>query len=310
MNRVRKNRLSKQILSRNLTYLFLCVPALVWLVMFHTVPLSGIVLAFKNYNHRMGIFGSPWIGLENFRFLFESIDGVRIIRNTIGYALAGMIVINLIGGMIVALLLYEVNSRVLNRLYQTSMLIPTFISYTAVAYIVYLLLNPELGIFNNIIRQFGGDAINWYNEAKYWPAVLVVVHLWKDIGMAALYYYAALLNIDSSLFEAAELDGAGKFKQIWHVSIPELMPMACMVIITKLGSVLSANFDLYYQVPMNSGALYPTTDVISTYVYRGLSSGNIGSSSAVGLLQSAVGLVLIILTNSIIKKIDAEKAMF
>lgn len=306
MNKKQKSQMSPQLLARNITYFFMCIPALVWLIMFHTIPLSGIVVAFKNYNHRLGLFGSPWIGLENFKFLFESIDGIRILRNTIGYAIASMVFINLIGGMIIALLLYEVNSRTLNKLYQTSMLIPTFISYTAVSYIVYLLLNPELGLLNQLLKS----NINWYNEAKYWPFIMIAVSLWKDIGMAALYYYAALLNIDNSLFEAAELDGAGKLKQIWYVSVPELMPMACMVIITKLGQVLTANFDLFYQVPMNSGALYPTTDVISTYVYRGLSGGNIGVSSAVGLLQSVVGFILIVVTNSIIKKIDKEKAMF
>ncbi|MBQ2236515.1 MAG: sugar ABC transporter permease [Clostridia bacterium] len=309
-NTLLKRSSKKQRLKRDLIYLCLSLPAIIVLLLFHYVPLSGIVIAFKDYNYRDGIFGSSWVGFDNFKFLFKSVDGVRILRNTIGYSLASMFLINLIGGMIVALLLYEVTSKRLNKLYQTSMLIPSFISFTAITYIVYLLLNPELGLLNQILNSFNIESVNWYNEAKYWPIILMIVHIWRDIGMAALYYYAALLSIDKSLFEAAELDGAGKWKQIWYVSVPELLPMASMVVISKMGSILSSSFDLYYQVPMNSGALYPATDVISTYVYRGLIGGNIGSGSAVGLFQSAVGLVLIIVTNAIIKKIDPNKAMF
>ena len=309
-NTLLKRSSKKQRLKRDLIYLCLSLPAIIVLLLFHYVPLSGIVIAFKDYNYRDGIFGSSWVGFDNFKFLFKSVDGVRILRNTIGYSLASMFLINLIGGMIVALLLYEVTSKRLNKLYQTSMLIPSFISFTAITYIVYLLLNPELGLLNQILNSFNIESVNWYNEAKYWPIILMIVHIWRDIGMAALYYYAALLSIDKSLFEAAELDGAGKWNQIWYVSVPELLPMASMVVISKMGSILSSSFDLYYQVPMNSGALYPATDVISTYVYRGLIGGNIGSGSAVGLFQSAVGLVLIIVTNAIIKKIDPNKAMF
>lgn len=297
-------------LKRNMIYLLLSLPAITAILLFHYIPLGGIVVAFKDYNYRDGIFGSPWVGFENFKFIFKSVDGFRIFRNTIGYSMSAMVLINLLGGMIVALLLYEVNSRSLNKLYQTSMLIPNFISFTAISFIVYLLLNPELGLMNQLLNKFGINNINWYNEPKYWPFILTIVHLWRDIGMASLYYYAALLSIDNCLFEAAELDGAGKLKQIWYVSVPELMPMACMVVISKVGSILASSFDMHYLVTMNSGALYPTTDVISTYVYRGLIGGNIGSGSAVGLFTSAVGIVLTITTNSIIKKIDPNKAMF
>ena len=134
--------------------------------------------------------------------------------------------------------------------------------------------------------------------------------MWKAVGMAALYYYAALLNVDPSLYEAAVMDGASKFRQIWHISVPELMPMACLVLITQLGGILGGSFDMFYQLPMNSGALYPTTDVISTYVYRGLTSGTVGVSAAIGLIQGVVGLVLVIITNTIIKKVQPENAMF
>ncbi len=306
------NLTKKKIFSeKTLVYTLLTLPAILWLVFFHYLPISGIVLAFKDYKYTKGIFGSDWIGLQNFKFFFESSDAAVILRNTTGYHLLCLLFINLIGGMIVALMLYEIRSRFANKLYQTAMLLPNFVSVTVIAFIVYMFLNPtNIGIINNIIISLGGKSINWYNEAKYWPFIMMFCHMWKSVGMASLYYYAALLSIDTSLFEAAHIDGAGKLKQIWHISVPELLPMACMTTITQLGSLLTASFDMYYQIPMNSGALYPVTDVISTYVYRGIEGGNIGATSAVGLFQSVVGLILILSSNAIIKKISPENAVF
>lgn len=298
-------------LMKDLSYTLLALPAIVWLLFFHYAPISGVVIAFQNYRHTDGIFGSEWIGFKNFEYFFKSTDAWVILRNTIGYHLVIMICLNLVGGMIVALMLYEVRSRFANKLYQTSMLIPNFISWIIISYIAYLFLDPsETGILNQILMALGKETINWYNEPVYWPFIIVFFQCWKAIGMASLYYYAALLAIDPCLFEAAALDGAGKFRQIWHISVPALMPMACIVLITQLGSLLSANFDMYYQLPMDSGALYPVTDVISTYVYRGLIQGNIGASAAVGLFQNVVGFVLILSTNAVIRKISPENAMF
>ncbi|MBP3627453.1 MAG: sugar ABC transporter permease [Clostridia bacterium] len=296
---------------KDLSYTLLALPAIIWLFFFHYMPVSGIVLAFKEYRFNEGIFGSQWIGFKNFEFFFKSTDALVVLRNTIGYHIIIMFVLNLIGGMIVALMLYEVRSKFANKLYQTSMIIPDFISWIIISYIAYLFLNPEdAGILNQIINFFGGESINWYNEPSYWPFIIIFFQCWRAVGMASLYYYAALLAIDPCLFEAASLDGAGKFRQIWHVSVPELMPMACIVLITQLGGILNSNFDMYYQLPMNSGALYPATDVISTYIYRGLVQGSIGPTAAVGLFQNFVGCILILLTNGLIKKISPENAMF
>lgn len=298
-------------LVKDVSYTLLALPAVVWLILFHYLPISGVVLAFKEYRFSDGIFGSSWIGFKNFEFFFKSSDAWIVLRNTIGYHLIIMFTLNLVGGMLVALMLYEVRNRFANKLYQTAMLIPNFISWIIISYIAYLFLNPsEVGMLNQLMLGLGKDTINWYNEPVYWPFIIVFFQCWKAIGMASLYYYAALLSIDPCLFEAASLDGAGKFKQIWHISVPELMPMACIVLITQLGSILGANFDMFYQLPMNSGALYPVTDVISTYIYRGLVQGNIGATAAVGLFQNVVGLVLILTTNAVIRKISPENAMF
>ena len=296
---------------RNFRYTLFALPALIYLLLFNYLPMSGIVVAFKDYKHVDGIWGSAWVGLKNFEFFFQSSDAWRILRNTIGYSLAILICLNLVGGMIVAILLYEVRNRFANKFYQTAMLLPDFVSWVVISFIAYLFLNPtNIGILNRLLTSLGLDAINWYNEPKYWPFIIVFFQMWKAVGMAALYYYAALLNVDPSLYEAAVMDGASKFRQIWHISVPELMPMACLVLITQLGGILGGSFDMFYQLPMNSGALYPTTDVISTYVYRGLTSGTVGVSAAIGLIQGVVGLVLVIITNTIIKKVQPENAMF
>lgn len=296
---------------RNFRYTLFALPALIYLLLFNYLPMSGIVVAFKDYKHVDGILGSAWVGLKNFEFFFQSSDAWRILRNTIGYSLAILICLNLVGGMIVAILLYEVRNRFANKFYQTAMLLPDFVSWVVISFIAYLFLNPtNTGILNRLLTSLGLDAINWYNEPKYWPFIIVFFQMWKAVGMAALYYYAALLNVDPSLYEAAVMDGASKFRQIWHISVPELMPMACLVLITQLGGILGGSFDMFYQLPMNSGALYPTTDVISTYVYRGLTSGTVGVSAAIGLIQGVVGLVLVIITNTIIKKVQPENAMF
>lgn len=239
---------------RNFRYTLFALPALIYLLLFNYLPMSGIVVAFKDYKHVDGIWGSAWVGLKNFEFFFQSSDAWRILRNTIGYSLAILICLNLVGGMIVAILLYEVRNRFANKFYQTAMLLPDFVSWVVISFIAYLFLNPtNIGILNRLLTSLGLDAINWYNEPKYWPFIIVFFQMWKAVGMAALYYYAALLNVDPSLYEAAVMDGASKFRQIWHISVPELMPMACLVLITQLGGILGGSFDMFYQLPMNSG---------------------------------------------------------
>lgn len=287
----------------------LCLPGLLSLVLFHFVPVFGIILAFKKYSYSKGILGSDWVGLKNFEFFFKSNDMVRILRNTVLYNVAWMLLVNIFLGIVVAILLYEVKSRGANKLYQTSMLIPNFISWVAVAYIGYILLSPTEGVLNKAIVAMGGTAVKWYSEPTYWPAILTFFAVWKDVGMASLYYYASLLSIDTTLYEAASIDGAGRFKQIMTISIPECLPMMCMVLILRMGQVMNIGMDIFYQLPMQQSALYETTDVISTYLYRGLASGDIGTTAAVGLFQSLIGVVLLFATNMIIKRVNPENAV-
>ena len=285
------------------------MPGLLSLVLFHFVPVFGIILAFKKYSYSKGILGSDWVGLKNFEFFFKSNDMVRILRNTVLYNVAWMLLVNIFLGIVVAILLYEVKSRGANKLYQTSMLIPNFISWVAVAYIGYILLSPTEGVLNKAIVAMGGTAVKWYSEPTYWPAILTFFAVWKDVGMASLYYYASLLSIDTTLYEAASIDGAGRFKQIMTISIPECLPMMCMVLILRMGQVMNIGMDIFYQLPMQQSALYETTDVISTYLYRGLANGDIGTTAAVGLFQSLIGVVLLFATNMIIKRVNPENAV-
>lgn len=300
--------------KNNAVYLLFVLPGLISMILFHYMPVFGMVLAFKEYNYRDGIFGSPWVGFKNFQNFFNSGDMFRVLRNTIGYNVAWMLIINLALGMIVALLLFEITSKRANKLYQTAMLIPNFLSWVIVAYIGYIILSPTNGVLVLTLKNMGFNVVNLYSSreaAKYWPFILTFFSIWKNVGMASLYYYAALLSIDTSLFEAASLDGAGKFKQMLYVSLPELKPMASMVLILQMGAILGGGMDIFYQVPMDSGALYSTTETLGTYLYHGLSGKyTVGVTSAVGFFQSAVGLVLLIVTNTIIKKMSPENSIY
>ena len=296
--------------SKNLPYLLMALPGIVLLFIFNYLPMFGTVMAFKDYNYAEGFFASRWVGFQNFTYFFTSNDAVRVLRNTILYNIGLMMLVNVFGGIIIALLMYEVHSRLAMKVYQTALLLPTFVSWVIVAYIGLILLNPDHGIVNIIMHWFGSEGINWYAEPEYWPFILAAFDFWKNAGMASLYFYAALLNIDVCLFEAAALDGAGRLKQVLHISIPEMLPMTCVIIITRMGGILGGEMGMYYQMTMDSGSLYPTTDVLATYLYRGLATGDFSTTAAVGLFQSVVGLILVYFSNTVIKKISPQNAMF
>ena len=293
-----------------LPYWLLVLPGIIYMFIFNYVPMFGAMIAFKNYRVADGILGSKWVGFRNFKYFFESIDATRILRNTILYNIAFLILTGVVLAAIISLMLYEVRSKIALKVYHTSMLVPHFMSYVVISILVLVFLDPTSGIFNVIRNALGGEKIMWYSEPKYWPFIIIFVNVWRDVGFASLYLYSALLNIDESLFEAAELDGAGKLRRIWHISIPALVPMLCIVVISRLGHILSANLGLFQLVPLESSALLPTTDVISTYIVRGLQSSNLSYTAAVGLFQGVVGLILVLVSNGIIRKVSPENAMF
>lgn len=294
--------------KRNLALTALCIPGLICLFLFSYLPMAGIVIAFKKYVPLKGLFGSDWNGLKNFEFFFTSEAAGRTIRNTVLYSVE-FLVLDLIFGVLIALLLYNLRSKVGLKVYHTTILLPRFLSWVIIAYMAYSILSPASGVANQIITFFGGNPIQWYDEYKYWPVILTVTYLWSSIGAGCLYYYAALTAIDPSLFEAAEVDGASMIQKMWHIAIPELIPIMTMMTILGIGGLFSGDFGLFYQVPKNSGLLYETTDFINTYTYRALLDGSLSQSAAVGLFQSVVGLFLVVTTNTIVRKVSPENAM-
>lgn len=295
--------------KRNLSLILIALPGIIALFIWAYLPMYGSIIAFKDYQYVKGIFGSEFVGFDNFKFFFQSPDAWRITRNTVGYSLL-FLALRLMLGMFVAMMLYEVRSKIAIKFYQTSMIIPNYLSWVIIGYVSYVLLKPSGGVLNQLLTTFGLSDVNWYSEPKVWPFVLTFWHLWKSIGMESIMYYAALMGIDESLFEAADVDGATTWQKRRYITIPMLMSFTCIMLILGMGSVFRGDFGLFYQIPRDIGTLYPVTDVMDTYLYRGLKAGSMSMSSAVGLFQSVVGCILVIVTNAIVKRIDEDKAMF
>ncbi|NOU63924.1 ABC transporter permease subunit [Paenibacillus sp. LMG 31461] len=299
----------KRLVRENIALFALTLPAILYYLIFHYTPMFGIILAFKDYKYSEGILGSSWVGFKNFEYFFTSMDAWRITRNTVSYA-AIFIVLGNIAAVSVALLLFEIRGKLALKFYQTSMIMPKFLSWVLVGYMTYALFNPTLGYFNQLLQFFGFESIDVYSNAKYWPYIIVSVEIWKTVGLSSIIYYAALMSVDPELFEAAKIDGAGRMKQIFAISLPSLAPVLTIIIILAIGNLFRGDFGLFYQIPRDIGVLYPTTDVIDTYVYRGLRAGDFGISAAVGLFQSVVGLILIVISNWIVTKIRPENSLF
>lgn len=298
-------------LKRYLPLYLMFLPGAIYLLINNYVPMAGIVVAFKKYNVRSGIWGSDWFGLNNFKFLFATSDAMLITRNTILYNMA-FIIINMVLGITFAIFISDTVNKHLRKTYQSIILFPYLMSAVIIGYIVYAFLSQSNGIINNsILKLFGREAISWYSEAKYWPFILVFVNTWKGIGYGCLIYISTINSIDPSLYEAAKLDGAGKWQQIRHITLPSLTATVITLTLLSIGRIFYSDFGLFYQVPRNSGLLYSTTNVIDTYVYRGLmEQSNVGMAAAAGFYQSIVGFLLVITANLIVRKRSAEHALF
>ncbi len=304
------NRRGSKVKRRETFHLDLMVlPGFLLLLLFNYAPMLGLPIAFKDYNPNLGIMGSPWNGWENFRFFFESQDAVRTIRNTLMYSVT-FLILDLVCGVGLALMFYNLRSRKALKVYNTIVILPRFMSAVIIAFIVYIILNPTYGLLNHLITALGGSKVQWYSQASYWPVILTITHIWQTVGMNSIVYYASLMGLDEALLEAARLDGASKWQETWYVVIPHLIPVMVITTILAIGRLFQGDFGLFYQVPKNVGLLYETTDVINTYTYRALQSGSFEKSTAVGLFQSVMGAVLVIITNKIVQKISPENSLF
>ena len=297
-------------LKRYIPLYLMLIPGALYLMINNYAPMAGIVVAFKNYNYQKGIFGSDWNGIKNFAFLFKTKEAWTITRNTICYNLV-FIILGTIAAITVAILLSELKNTQAKKTYQTIILLPFLVSIVVVSYIVYGFLSTEYGLVNHLLQKLGGDKISWYSKEKYWPFILIIVHAWKNIGYNTILYYATLMGIDTSHYEAAVVDGATRWQRIRYITLPSLIPTISILTLMSISKIFYSDFGLFYQVPMNSGPLIDVTNTIDTYVYRGLmETSNIGMSAAAGVYQSVVGFILVITANKLVSKFDEDSALF
>ena len=298
---VRKNTsyvsLFRKDFSKNWMLFLMCVPAILFFLLFSYIPMPGVYLAFVRYNYADGIFKSPFIGLENFRFLWLSGDLWRITRNTLLYNIAFILLGNTVQ-ITVAVLMNELRSQWFRKTSQTLMFLPFFISYVLVGLFVYNFLSFEYGTLNSILRSLGREPVETYSNPAIWKYVIVLTHIWKNTGYGSIVYFAAIMGLDPEMYEAAEIDGASAWQRIRYITLPCLRPTFVILLLFALGGILKGNFDLFYNLVGSNTRLYPTTDIIETFVFRSMIvSFNFSSAAAVGFYQSIFGFLLVMTVN-------------
>lgn len=290
--------------------LLMCVPAIVFFIIFNYAPLPGAWIAFTNFNYRDGIFGSPFVGFKNFEFLIKSGQLWTLTRNTILYNLAFIVLGNILQ-IAIAIMLNEIRLQLFKKISQAVMFLPFFISAVLVGVIAFNLLNYDTGALNALIEQTGGDPIKIYSIAGAWPIIIIMVHLWQSTGYGSIVYFAAIMGIDRGMYEAATIDGASAWQRIRFVTLPNLKPTFIILVLFSLGSIMHGNFGLFWNLVGNNASLFQTTDIIETSVYRMvLSQNNFTTSTAVGLYQSLFGFALVMIANSVVRRINRDYALF
>lgn len=299
-----------QMLRKYWVFYLMMLPILVYFLLNNYLPLFGIIVAFKNYNLQDGFWGSPWIGLKNFEYLFKTRDAWIITRNTVLYNFS-FVVLNLIIPVIFSLMLNELRNRLMSKTYQTFLFLPYFLSPVVLSYVVFAFLGDYGFINTTVLPWLGLDSIQFYFETKWWPYIIPLVNTWKWLPYYTVIYMAAMLSIDEEYYEAAKIDGAGKWRQIWNITLPLLIPIMTIMTLLQIGRIMFADFGLFYLLPRESGVLFDVTNVLDTYVYRTfLAFGDIGLSSAANFYQAIVGFVIVFLSNWIVRKINKDNALF
>lgn len=307
-----KRRRRRRSAAANATLWLMALPGLAVLLVFEYIPMLGSVIAFQDFRGRDGIFGSEWIGLKNFEFLFTSNSAWRITRNTVLLNVL-FIVATLVVALTLAILLNEIRDRWawLSKVYQSVLFLPHFFSWVVVSYFALTFLDPRSGLLNSALGAVGLDGPNWYTQPQHWPLILTITTVWKGVGFWVIVYSAGILAISPEYFEAAALDRASKWQQIRHITIPMLSPLIVLNLLLSIGGIFRADFGLFYLVTNNSPLLYPTTDVIDTFVFRSLTElGNLGMASAAGFYQSIVGFLLVVLANWLVRRVEPSQALF
>lgn len=294
----------------------IALPTFVWFLLFSYLPMAGVVIAFKDYWARpklsfwQSLKESAWNFPDNFKFLFITGDAWTFINNTLFYNVIG-IVLGIILPVTVAIILSELRSKKLMKTTQTLIFFPHFISWVVVSQFLFAFLSPDRGILNNLFESFGGKPVSWYNEPKYWRFILIFMNQWKGIGYGSVLYLASITGIDDTFYEAAMMDGATKWQQIKNITLPHLRPMITILFIMNVGNIFRSGLDMYYQLPRQSNALYDIYMTIDVFVFQAATgNGFIQQGAAIGLLQSAIGLVLVLVANMIVRKLDPESSLF
>lgn len=288
-------------------HVVMALPAFLILLLFSYVPMSGLVMAFKSYDYSKGIWGSPWNGIQNFQFLLTSKAAfINMTKNTLMY----YVIFTFLGTFLNVVLAIAIDQFIFKKcakVMQTIMIVPVFISYAAVQFIVYAFISTDTGILNNTL----GMNVRFYSEASLWPLILTVVKIWNSVGYGSVLYMSVLAGIDTELYEAAEIDGANKWRQIWHITLPSLIPMITVMLLLSVGNIMRSDTGLFYQVTRNSGTLYETTQVIDSYVLNAIfNNSNFGFVAATTLFQSVIGLLLMLFANGLVRKVSPENSLF
>jgi putative aldouronate transport system permease protein len=293
------------------TLILMCTPAILFFIVFSYIPLPGVYIAFTNFKYNLGIFGSAFVGFENFRFLVISGKLWQLTRNTVLYNLAFIFLGNILQ-IFVAILMNEIRARLFKKVTQAIMFLPYFISAVLVGFLAFGIINSDYGFLPNIFKSMGLTLPSVYSNPTAWPFIIVLVHLWQSTGYGSIVYFAAIMAIDTTIYEAAEIDGANAIQRIRYIVLPSLQRTAVILILFSIGGILRGNFGLFYNLVGTSNAmLQPTTDIIETFVYRSLMSQfNFSSAATVGLYQSVFGCIIVLTVNAIIKRIESDYALF
>lgn len=309
--------------KRHIAFLTMLLPGLAFLLCFSYLPMPAIILAFKRYSlakppkdfwiQNKFIYSlfidNPWVALNNFKFIFQSPDAWTVVRNTVGYNLVFMS-LGLVMSVSLAIIINELNNRIAAKVYHTILFLPYFISWIVVAYLVYAFVSAK-GVFNQIFTSLGMPTVNFYSEPKYWPFIFVFCNMWKYTGNNSIIYLATLSGFDQELYEAAAIDGAGKWQQIRHITLPQLVPTIVLLQILAVGRIFNGDFDMFYSLPNGSGPIKSVSTTLDVYVYNTMKTGaQLGLASAAAFFQSIVGFVLVLTTNLIVRRVSPEMAMF
>ncbi len=310
-SRTSTRRKSKFFRKEDLALYVMSLPAVVWLFIFCYIPMVGLIIAFQKFNNTLGIFGSAFVGFDNFKFLFTTSDAWLITRNTVLYNLV-FIVVNMLLALCIAMMLSMLRSQRGAKILQTVFMMPYFLSYAVINIVVFAFLDRSNGMTNSVMEVLGlAGNTNWYQKVALWPGLLIGLNAWRGVGFQTVLFLAVISGINKDFYEAAMLDGATKFQQAQYVTLPHLRFVASISIIMAMANIFRADFGLFYVVTRNTGTLYPVTQVIDSYIYNGLTKmSNVGMTAAAGMYQSVVGLLLVLVVNWIVTKIDPDSAMF